>query len=198
MWAMGVRWAVVEKYTTFSPPSQHALFAGPYDALISRPDIARLAAYNSRLSAVSRQTFDDGEFTVYRLDYARLMEVTGSAPSIPAQSRPAVTRALAALAAGDKRTAALEATTLYRLGVRMVTLSFGELGSIPELTAYGQSMSNSDTVGLPVTSGRWVVNCLPACYVAPSPVEIERLGRVLHDDGRFSTIVALRPPAGRT
>jgi hypothetical protein len=79
----------------------------------------------------------------------------------------------------------------------MVTLSVGELDSTPTLSAYGQSMSGADAVQVPVRTGRWVVNCLPECYTAYSSSEIEHLGPTLHNDGRFSTIVALGAPRGR-
>jgi hypothetical protein len=198
IWTGGVRWFVVEKYTTFSPPTQQSLFAAPYNALIGGSDINRLAVYNSRLAAVADETFDNGEFTVYRLDGSRLLQTTGAPASILPQNRSAVVGALDSLAAGNTKTAAREAPVLYRLGVRIVTLSVGELGSTPTLTAFGQSMSNGDIVQTPVTSGRWVEDCLPSCYVASPSSEIEQLGDVLHNDGRFSTIVALRDPAGRT
>jgi hypothetical protein len=190
-WAAGVRWYVVEKYTTLSPPTERLLFGAAYNSLITAPDINRLAAYNSRIAAVAHEVFDNAEFTVYRLDFRRLMQVTSAPASILPRNRPAVVRALRTLAVRRGRTAARVGPLLYRLGVRMVTLSVGELNSTPILTAYGQSMSDGDTVPIAVTSGRWVVDCLPACSAAPASSEIERLGRVLHSDGRFSTIVAL-------
>jgi hypothetical protein len=43
MWNGGVRWVIVEKYTTLEPATEKALFGGPYNALIAGPDINRLA-----------------------------------------------------------------------------------------------------------------------------------------------------------
>jgi hypothetical protein len=193
MWHRGVRWVVVEAYTTLSPPTQQALFSAPYNGLITGRDITTLARYDARLLAVGRQTFQNGEYTVFRLGRQRLLSATDAAPAFSARQRHGIERALRTLASGDLRTARPESKALYRLGVRSVALSYGDLGSTPALLAFGRSLSNGEVV-LPVTSGRWVVGCLPQCYTAPSSSEIERLGRLLHTDGRFATIVALASP----
>ena len=194
MWNKGVRWVVVEKFTTLQPPTQLKLFWGPYNALISGTDINPLALYNARLAIVGRQTFDNGEFTVYRLNARRLSRAAGTKPSIAAGNLPRVHSLLVRLVAGDTATAAVTEPRLYRLGVRFVALSYGELGSTPTLTAFGATLSARDVVTLPVRNGRWAVDCVPECYFSYPSSEVERLGTVLHNDGRFSTIVALRRP----
>jgi hypothetical protein len=197
MWRLGVRWVVVEAYTTLAPPTQQALFSGPYNALISGPDITVLARYEARLLAAGRQTFQNGEYTVFRLNHRRLLGATSHAAAFSRARRREITRALGKLADGGLRAVGPESRILYALGVRSVALSYGELGSTPTLLAFGRSISNGEMVELPVRSGRWVAGCLPECYTAYSSSEIERLGRLLHTDGRFATIVALRAPGGR-
>jgi hypothetical protein len=197
MWSKGVRWVVVETYTTLARPNQKSLYATPYNGLITAPDINLMARYNSRLASVGAVTFQNNEFTVYRLQRRRLMSVTDHRRTMPALDRETVLSGLRALAKGGGVTAVREGRVLYRLGVRMVTLSYGELGSTPTLTAYGRWMRDDQMVQYAVRSGRWALNCLPECYVAYSSSETERLGRVLYTDGRFSTVVALSAPTSR-
>jgi hypothetical protein len=194
MWNVGVRWVVVEKFTTLQPPTQMKLFWGPYNALIGGTDINPLARYNARLAIVGRQTFDNGEFTVYRLNGRRLSRAVRTRPTIGVGNIRRVHSLLVRLVAGDTATAAVTEPSLYRLGVRFVALSYGELGSTPTLTAFGGTLGSADVVTLPVRNGRWAVDCVPECYFSYPSSEVERLGTVLHNDGRFSTIVSLRRP----
>ncbi len=192
MWSMGVRWVVVEKFTNFDPPNQQQLFAAPYTSLITARDVNQMATYNSRLAAVGVQTYDDQEFTVYRLVKAKLLAATSAPPSLVAGSRTTIATALRGIALTRGRAAALSRQLLVRAGVATVTLSYGEFGSTPELTAYGRSIPADTPVRVPITGGRWQVNCVPLCNSSPSATTITSLGQVLHTDGRFSTIVRLR------
>jgi hypothetical protein len=190
MWSLGVRWVVVEKFTNFDPATQQQLFAAPYTSLITATDVNRLALYNSRLTAVGVQTYDDQEFTVYRLSRAMLSNATSGAASIAQSKRGDVASALHRLAETRGPAPAALRHELARDGVRTVTLSYGEFGSIPTLSAYGRSLTESPVV-VRVSSGRWQVDCSPQCNSASAAKTITSLGPVLHSDGRFSTIVRL-------
>lgn len=192
MWALGVRWVVVEKFTNFDLATQQQLFAAPYNSLITGPDVSRMATYNERLATVSDQVYDDQEFTVYRLVRARLMRATSAPPSLAAGARGSITSALRALAATHGPAPARLRETLLRAGVRTVTLSYGEFGAMPVLSAYGGSIAADTPVSITVGGGRWQVDCVPLCDTAPAARTVTGLGRVLHGDGRFSTIVRLR------
>jgi hypothetical protein len=192
MWALGVRWVVVEKFTDFDPGSQQQLFAAPYNSLITAPDVNRMATYNSRLAAVGVQTYDDQEFTVYRLVKRRLLSATNTGPSLAPNSHATIAAALRLLARTRGPAAPQVRDVLYQDGVRMVTLSYGEFGSRPQLTAYGRSLSADGAIRVPVNSGRWQVNCVPLCNSAPAARTITSLGRTLHSDGRFNTVVSVR------
>ncbi len=192
MWALGVRWVVVEKFTSFDPPTQQQLFAAPYTSLITARDVNRMATYNSRLAAVAMQTYDDQEFTVYRLDAARLRAATTGPSSFSPGSRATIVAALRVLARTRGRPPSVLRQTLTNAGVRMLTLSYGEFGSTPVITAYGRSISRDRPVAVAVTGGRWQVNCLPLCETATAARQVTSLGNTLHSDGRLSTIVSLR------
>jgi hypothetical protein len=192
MWSLGVRWVVVEKFTNFDPPNQQQLFAAPYTSLITAGDVNQMATYNTRLAQVGVQTYNDQEFTVYRLVKTKLLAATSARPSLIPGSRSTIVTALRGLALTRGPAAALTRDLLVRTGVTTVTLSYGEFGSTPEITAYGRSIRNDRPVRLSVTGGRWQVNCVPLCNSSPSAGTITSLGRVVHTDGRFSTIVSLR------
>jgi hypothetical protein len=192
MWSLGVRWVVVEKFTNFDPPTQQQLFNAPYTSLITTADVNQMAVYNTRLTEVGVQTYDDQEFTVYRLVKARLMSATLAPPSLSPGDRATIVTALHMLTLTRRPALSAVRDALYQAGVRTVTLSYGEFGSTPELSAYGESLGGDAPVQVPVTNGRWQVNCVPLCNSATSARTITSLGRVLHTDGRFSTIVSLQ------
>lgn len=192
MWSLGVRWVVVEKFTNFDPPNQRKLFAAPYASSITAGDVNQMATYNTRLTAVGVQTYNDEEFTVYRLVKTKLLAATSAAPSLTPSGHATIVTTLQTLAVTRGPALAALRDLLVQAGVSTVTLSYGEFGSTPELTAYGQSLRDDTPVQVLVTSGRWQVNCLPLCNSAPSANTITSLGQVLHTDGRFSTIVSLR------
>lgn len=196
MWAEGVRWVVVEKFTSLAPTDLRHAFSAPYNSLITRHDIPGLAGYIARLEAAGRQVHDDPEFTVFRLERPKLRRETRATTSIAPPARGRVKAILRELAHGDAATARQAAPRLYALGVRMVTLSVGALGATPQLSAYGASIRHRD-VSIKVTSGRWRTRCLGICEAARDTAEMNSLGIVLHEDRRFTTTVALRPPARR-
>jgi hypothetical protein len=191
MWAVGVRWVVVEKYTTFTPGDVKTLFAAPYNGLITGGDAGLQARYNSRLSAVGHEVANSSEYSVYRLDEAALFAATTPAPNPSPARRALVAEILKWLARGDLAAARLAGPQLARRGVQRVTLTMGTLGDTPQLTAYGPSIATAPVASVAITSGRWVSDCVIWCRHQPDTSALAGLGTVIHDDPRFSTIVRL-------
>jgi hypothetical protein len=195
LWRAGVRWVVADKFTSMAPPDQVHLYFGPYTGLIGPHDAAYNAQYLSRLSAVGEEVYDDNEFSVFKLDRARLLKATSQPASISQPDYPRIRVTLDSLQRGNAAANAAAATTLYHLGVRMVTLSVGQVSARSRIYAYGQSLGTQDVVSSPVKSGRWGTSCEGICPRDTDLSALEALGTVLHEDPLFSTIVALSPPA---
>jgi hypothetical protein len=196
MWRAGVRWVVVEKFTTFAPIDLNHLFAAPYNSLISGSDAPDIATYGARLAAIGEVVHDDGEFTVYKLGRARVARATTAPPSISPSARPQIAGILRKIAEGRYRPRP-DRQALFRLGVRLVTLTTGSLGAIPQLHAYGQSIRDPDAVATDITSGPWAQRCEAACPPAPNAPDLRALGPVIRDDPRFVIAVRLEPPRVR-
>jgi hypothetical protein len=194
LWAQGVHWVIVEKFTSFRAADLQTFFAAPYNGLISGADVVPMARYYSRLQTVGDSVYDDGEFTVFRLDPARFARGTQPSRALSGRTGAEVTRLLRRLTGAGRKTAATVAPELYRLGVRTVTLTLGALGVTPQITAYWASIA-APSPSVSVTSGRWVSTCVTACGGSyPDTSVIDRLGVVVHRDPRFMTVVRLTAP----
>ncbi|MGA2928479.1 MAG: hypothetical protein ABSG43_21300, partial [Solirubrobacteraceae bacterium] len=152
LWLDDVRWVVVEKSTSLRPADRHLFFYGPYSGLISRSDMALMARYYSRLAAVGTQVYDDEEYTVFKLDGQRLERAIDAPASIAPAVAARVGRILVGLVEHDGQGAANASAELYRIGVRMVTVSVSAFGSVPHVYGFGQSLSAPDMVAAPVTA----------------------------------------------
>ena len=194
LWQYGVRWVVVEKSTSLRPSNRHLFFFGPYSGLITRSDMALMARYYSRLAAAGTPVYDDDEYTVFKLDGRRLEGAVNAPASIAASNAGQVRDILLGLAERGGQGAAAAAATLYRLGVRVVTVSVGTFGSEPHIYGFGQSLSAPDMIASAVTAPG--LGCRAVCYRDRGLGWMARLGRVVHSDNRFMTIVELSPPRG--
>jgi hypothetical protein len=194
LWSNGVRWVVVEKYTSLRPANRHLFFFGPYSGLITRDDMAPMARYYSRLAEAGTPVYDDEEYTVFKLDGRRLEQAVNAPASITAQHSSEVHDILAQLAEHGGEGAPGAAVELYRLGVRIVTVSVGAFGSQPHIYGLGRSLSAPDMVSVGVTAGG--LGCHAVCYRNRGLGWMARLGHVVHTDNRFMTIVALAMPRG--
>jgi hypothetical protein len=186
LWRKGVRYVVVEKFTTFRPPTLKQFYTGPYTGLIERRDIPAAQRYNTRLSQAGRVVTDSGQLTVFKLDRRRYLAATAHRPGI----RPRNVARVRALLAGVPRQAPAGAVRirreLRRLGVRMVTLSQGWLGSPPRLTAYGAHIGDPISVSVKL-AGRYARGgCSGECGSARAAVRF--LGLTQLDDGIFTVI----------
>jgi hypothetical protein len=178
MWAQGVRWVVVEKFTVLDAPTLREFTATPYSGLAHPRDVPLLAAYNSRLASVGEIASDSGEFTVYRLDPNKLQSATSAVPSIAAADRPRIAALLERMRWWHASlTAAVLARELRQLGVRSVTFSDGWLGSVPMLSAYGANLGEQ-----PVTVP------IPFLARAATASAIDRIGSAQLEDAQFGIV----------
>lgn len=192
MWRRGVRWVVVEKFTSFAPGDVKTLFAAPYNALITGGDANLQAQYNTRLTMAGRQVADSSEYSVYRLDASTLAANTVPSSALPSPSQRALAARILRWVANEPTAGArLAAPHLARLGVRTVTLTMGTLGAEPRLTAYGASIADPPIAAVPIDWGRWVTSCVLWCRHLPDTSTMWGLGSVVHQDPRFSTVVRL-------
>jgi hypothetical protein len=195
LWLSRVRWVVVEKSTSLRPPTRHRFFFGPYSGLITRADVTLMARYYSRLAEAGTAVYDDEEYTVFKLDGRRLERAVNASASIVPANASQVRDVLVELADHRGQGASRAAAKLYRLGVRIVTVSVGAFGSQPHIYGFGQSLSAPDIVSVAVTG--LGLGCRAVCYRDRGLGWMARLGHVVHSDNRFMTIVALnRPRAG--
>ncbi|MGA2013311.1 MAG: hypothetical protein ABSH51_22620 [Solirubrobacteraceae bacterium] len=191
LWLLRVRWVVVEKWTSLRPANRQLFFFGPYSALITRADMPLMTRYYSRLALAGTLVYDDDEYSVFKLDAARLKRAI-DAPASIGRSIARVREILTGLAEHRGRGAGAARTTLYRLGVRVVSVSVGAFGSQPRIDGFGQSLSAPDTVSVPVTAPG--LGCRNVCDRDRGLGWMARLGHRVYADDRFMTIVALRPP----
>jgi hypothetical protein len=194
LWLAGVRWVVADKFNSMAPPDQVHLYFGPYTGLIGPRDAAYNAQYLSRLSSIGSEVYDDDEFTVFKLDKSRLLQSTSLPASIRQPDYARIRAMLGTLQRGNSATSAAVAPELYRLGVRLVTLSLGQVSSKAHIYAYGQSLGSPDAVSIPIDTGPRAVSCEGICTPDAGLSGFEALGNVLHEDAVFNTIVELSPP----
>jgi len=192
LWLNGARWVVVEKSTSLRPANRSLYFYGPYSSLITRSDMALMARYYSRLASAGMQEYDDEEYTVFKLDGQRLMQAINAPASIAPAASPEISRILVGLVEDGGQGAAGASAELYRMGVRMVTVSVAAFGSVPRVYASGQSLSAPDTVSAPVIARG--LGCHAVCDGDRGLGWMARLGRVVHSDNRYMTIVELSSP----
>ncbi|MGO9975871.1 MAG: hypothetical protein ACLP01_24315 [Solirubrobacteraceae bacterium] len=192
LWLDGVRWVVVEKFTSLRPADRQLFFFGPYSGLVTRSDMALMARYYSRLAAAGTQVYDDNEYTVFKLDGRRLEQAINAPASIAPQAAGRIRNVLVGLAEHRDQDVVRDGAELYRLGVRIVTVSVGTFGSQPHIYGFGQSLSAPDMVSSAVTAPG--LGCRAVCYRSRDLGWMARLGRVLHSDNRFMTVVALSAP----
>jgi hypothetical protein len=194
LWLSGVRWVVVEKSTSLRPANRHLFFYGPYSGLITRSDTALMARYYTRLSEVGAQVYDDEEYTVFELNRSRLDQAVNAPPSIAPSHAGEIRRILVGLVEHRGLGSQAAEARLYRLGVRIVTVSVAALGSTPHVYGLGQSLSAPDMVAAEVKAPG--LGCREVCYRDRGLGWMASLGRVVHSDNRFMTIAMLRPPVG--
>ncbi len=185
LWRKGVRYVVVEKFQTFRPSSLEKLYAGPYTGLIQGRDVASAERYNTRLSQAGRVVSDSGQLTVYKLDARRYRAATAGGPGIRPRSVAKVRLLLASIPGQPPAGAVRIRRELRRLGVRMVTLSQGWLGSGPRLTAYGAHVGDP-TVSVRLGGRSTRSGCDGECGSARAAVRF--LGLTQLDDGIFTVI----------
>lgn len=186
MWRKGVRYVVVEKFTTFRPPTLKEFYTGPYTGLVEGRDVIDAERYNTRLSLAGGVVMDSGQLTVYKLDSRRFRRATASAGGIRRRDVPRVRTLLASVPGQAPAGAVRIRRELRRLGVRMVTLSQGWLASGPHLTAYGARIGDPNSVSVRL-GGRWTRSgCVGECGSARAAVRF--LGLTQLDDGIFTVI----------
>ena len=186
MWRKGVRYVVVEKFTTFRPPKLADFYTGPYIGLVEGRDVATAERYNARLSLAGRVVMDNEQFTVYKLDSRHYRVATARGGGIRTRDVGRV-RALLASVPGQVPAGAVPIRReLRRLGVRMVALSQGWLSSGPRLTAYGARIGDRNSVSVTL-GGRFTRSgCIGECGRARAAVRF--LGLTQLDDGIFTII----------
>jgi hypothetical protein len=182
LWKKGVRWVVVEKFTSFQPVDLKHFYAAPYSALVSAADVDLAARYNSRLSAAANVVADDGEFTIYRLDPARLATATAPTRPFAPSIRRRISTTLQDLEWAGPSAIHADAARLRSLGVRMVTMNVGWMGSTPEITAYRSSIASDDGVAITIPR-RGAQTCERTC--ARARTSVRTLGATQLADTRF-------------
>ena len=186
LWRKGVRYVVVEKFTTFRPPTLKQFYTGPYTGLIEGRDIPAAQRYNTRLSQAGRVVSDSGQLTVYKLDAKRYSAAVAGGPGIRRRDVGRVRALLAGVPNQPPAGAVRTRRALRRLGVRMVTLSQGWLGTGPRLSAYGAHVGDPISVSVPL-GGRFTrTGCDGECGSARAAVRF--LGLTQLDDGIFTVI----------
>jgi hypothetical protein len=186
MWRKDVRYVVVEKFTTFRPPKLQQLYAGPYTSLVEGRDVPAAERYNTRLSQAGRIVMDSQQLTVFKLDARRFRRATAHGGGIRARDVARVRRLLASVPGQPPAGAVRIRRALRGLGVRMVTLSQGWLGSRPRLTAYGARIGDPNSVSVAL-GGRFTrTGCNGECGSARAAVRF--LGLTQLDDGIFTVI----------
>lgn len=192
LWLNGVRWVVVEKSTSLRPATRQQFFYGPYSGLITRSDMALMARYYSRLAAVGTQVYDDEEYTVFKLDGSRLERAIDAPSSISPAAAPRLRAILVGLVEHGGDGAVGASAELYRQGVRTVTVSVAAFGSVPRVYGFGTSLSAPDTISASVTARG--LGCRAVCLGGRGLSWLAHLGRVVHSDNRYMTVVELSPP----
>jgi hypothetical protein len=193
MWREGVRWVVVEKFTTFAPPILKQFYSTPYSGLIGLRDIELAARYNSRLIAVGDVVADDGEFTVYELDPTRIAADTGGGKVIAPYNGDAIRQLLYRLLYASPRLARVIARELLGRGVSELTLDKGWLGSQPSLSAYGADVADPTVVTIAIPRRGIAFGCKNQC--AQVLGDVEAMGHAELSDSRYE-ISRLRSPHG--
>ena len=186
LWRKGVRYVVVEKFTTFRPPTLKRFYTGPYTGLIKGRDVPAAGRYNARLSLAGRVVSDSGQLTVYKLDRNRFRRTTAPGPGIRRRDVAKIRALLADLPGRPPAAAVRTRRELRRAGVRMVTLSHGWLGSEPRLTAYGGRVGDPISVSVVIGGRSTRRGCDGACAGARASVRF--LGLTQLDDGIFTVI----------
>ena len=195
MYRRGVRWVVVEKFTSLRPATRELLFATPTSGFISRGDIPLMARYMSRLQHVGIQVYDDEEYTVYRLDRDMLRRAVSGDETLSPGAASQVVSTLKNLVRSPAEGTAPPAQRLYRLGIRQLTIGYGAFGAPPELIASGDALAAGDVVSTQIEARDLV--CSTICSGQRSLRWIYAMGRAVHDDGRFLTILRLSAPITR-
>ena len=192
MYERGVRWVVVEKFTSLKPATRELLFATPTSGLIGAADVRLMSAYMSRLELVGTQTYADNEYTVFHLDGSRLRRALASRALVTAEARPQVVATLRLLAYSHGAQAKSAARRLYELGVRQVTITAGAFGAQPEALASGDALAAGDEISTTISARG--LTCNTICTGYRGLAWTYSLGGVIYRDSRFSTIVRLRAP----
>jgi hypothetical protein len=195
MYAHGVRWVVVEKFTSLRRPTRELMFATPTSGLIGRADIRLMSTYMSRLELVGTQTYSDNEYTIFRLDGQKLHRAAAAGPDVGARARSQVASTLRLLAYTHGAQAKSAAIRLYALGVRQVTVTAGAFGSQPQALASGDGLTPGDEIATSISAHG--LTCATICSGNRGLGWTYSLGDVIYRDSRFSTIVRLRAPVTR-
>jgi hypothetical protein len=195
MYERGVRWAVVEKFTSLAPATRELLFANPTSGFIGRKDVLLMARYMSRLELVGTQTRADEEYTVFHLDDDKLHRAVVSESTINARARSQVASTLRQLVDSGGMQVAPAARRLYRLGVRQVTITAGAFGATPEAIASGDAVAARDEVTTSISLPS--LTCSAICTGDRGLAWTHSLGDVIYKDSRSSTIVHLNAPVAQ-
>jgi hypothetical protein len=184
MWARGVRWVIVERYTSLAPPTLDDYYAGPYSSLVTRRDGRLASHYIARIASVAHVVKQTWEFTIFRLDGRALAMQSGAPASIASRDRPGVGRLLARLEARGPSAAQAVRRGLLARGVHTVTVNVGWMRVAPRLSAYADSLSEG--AGVHMHLG---VNRDGACVACGRVRDaLGRLGTIRFADSRFVVV----------
>jgi hypothetical protein len=188
MWAKGVRWVLVEKFTTLIPPDLASFYAAPYTSLVDWQDSYLAARYNTRLASVGRLVADDGEYSIYRLDSTLIAHTAIHVPPLSVSAAAQAREILHRLASGNASLAPAADAQLHALGFRLLTYNSGWLGANPSLTVSGSQVTSPDSVTVTLPKVTYSISCGVHCSTERATVRA--LGTTVLDDTRF-TIVRL-------
>jgi hypothetical protein len=184
MWARGVRWVIVERYTSLAPPTLDDYYAGPYSSLVTRRDGRLASHYIAHIASVAHVVKQTWEFTIFRLDGRALAMQSGAPASIASRDRPGVGRLLARLEARGPSAAQAVRRGLLARGVHTVTVNVGWMRVAPRLSAYADSLSEG--AGVHMHLG---VNRDGACVACGRVRDaLGRLGTIRFADSRFVVV----------
>lgn len=163
LWDGGVRYVIVERFTTLRPRTLRAFVAAPYNELIKPRDVPQRLRYEARLSMAGTVIAPLPGFRVYGLDPKLYKQAVGSSRGIDPKSVPRVRTLLSSIPATPLGTTSRTADELSRLGVRIVTMNHGWIGTQPRLTAYGGSVASPVEVSVAISGKRTSTGCDRAC-----------------------------------
>ncbi|HEX4108400.1 MAG TPA: hypothetical protein VHX88_09720 [Solirubrobacteraceae bacterium] len=178
MWNLGVRYFVLDKYTTLRPPTMQA-FRNLQIAVVRPGEVATMQRMTYRLGQMGHLIHNGYEFAVYALSRNAVQHALTSTTTIAPSGAGTIGDLLHVLSAGSDAAAAQAERALWTLGVRVLSIDRWYIAPLSGITAYSGNITSTQSETL-----NWLYpNCDGSCQTLQT-----RLGAVsarIYDDSHF-------------